>query len=428
MPLGLRMEVNSSPKKVPKPNSRLTVGDESCAKVTIQRFTTYFLSSRVTDETSYQAPNSGMADSSADCLDSAINALMVNQVYGVTTFDSTFKYVMRDADVCLEFVKTFARLEQAQGVTLLDDSMNPIKELTAAREFLDSQENLKFMQQVRSGRVEMVVGGRGNKYVGSFLTGLSKVYDDIRNCFPAPEKDSRMDLVCRIEGGNYVLVEVQVQNDDHWDSRALAYAAGFYGNQLKRGGKWKNLKQVVAVNILGKGTDESDPWRDCPEEIFRHYQFTDVINDRDPKHSIQGLQLIQYCVPHLDKTSNETLKEWATFFQKAYQMSEAEVKKVKSSAVRKAYERAHVRNMPREVKQSYLQDAAKYGGYSKELERVRRETAERVGKETAELVRRETTKEIIISMLAAGMSEAQIASIVKKTEVEIRSIRASGCF
>ena len=131
-------------------------------------------------------------------------------------------------------------------------------------------------------------------------------------------------------------------------------------------------------------------------------------------------------------------------------MSEAEVKKVKSSAVQKAYERAHVRNMPREVKQSYLQDAAKYGGYSKELERVGRETAERVrketaerveketaerveketaervrretaervgretaervGRETAERVRRETAKEIVISMLAAGMSEAQIAN------------------
>ena len=140
----------------------------------------------------------------------------------------------------------------------------------------------------------------------------------------------------------------------------------------------------------------------------------------------------------------------ATFFQKANQMSEAEVKKVKTSAVQKAYEQAHVRNMPREVKQSYLQDAAKYGGYSKELERVRmetaervgretaervgretaervrRETAERVGRETAERVRRETTKEIVISMLAAGMSEAQIASIVKQTEEEIRSIRASG--
>ena len=116
----------------------------------------------------------------------------------------------------------------------------------------------------------------------------------------------------------------------------------------------------------------------------------------------------------------------ATFFQKANQMSEAEVKTVKSSAVRKAYERAHVCNMPREVKQSYWQDDAKYGGYSKELERVRRETAERVGRETAERVGRETTKEIVISMLAAGMSEAQIAPIVKQTEEVIRSIRASG--
>jgi hypothetical protein len=50
----------------------------------------------------------------------------------------------------------------------------------------------------------------------------------------------------------------------------------------------------------------------------------------------------------------------------------------------------------------------------------------RVGRETAERVGRETTKEIVISMLAAGMSEARIAPIVKQTEEVIRGIRASG--
>ncbi len=71
-----------------------------------------------------------------DALDSAIEAVMgATQIFGVTTFDSTFKHVMQDCDVCLEFVKKIAKLgDEVRSVTLLDDSMNPIKELANPRD------------------------------------------------------------------------------------------------------------------------------------------------------------------------------------------------------------------------------------------------------------------------------------------------------
>jgi hypothetical protein len=109
--------------------------------------------------------------------------------------------------------------------------------------------------------------------------------------FPVLERDSLLDLLCKVDGGHFVLVEVQLQNQDHWDSRALADAAGFFGNQSKLGGKWQDLKQVIAVNILGKGNRESDLWSNCPEEIFRHYVFTNIVNACEPKHTIQDLRL-----------------------------------------------------------------------------------------------------------------------------------------
>jgi hypothetical protein len=57
--------------------------------------------------------------------------------------------------------------------------------------------------------------------------------------FPDLERDSLLDLLCKVDGGHFVLVEVQLQNQDHWDSRALADAAGFSGiNQnLEASGK-----------------------------------------------------------------------------------------------------------------------------------------------------------------------------------------------
>ena len=107
-------------------------------------------------------------------------------------------------------------------------------------------------------------------------------------------------------------------------------------------------------------------------------------------------------------------------------MPEADVAKIKSLAVRKAYHRARVRTMPREFKQAYLLEVAKYGGYAKELEHVKRETAERVDseRETAERVERRVLRKIVTQMLDSGMTEAQVATILKKTEDEIYSILA----
>jgi len=142
------------------------------------------------------------------------------------------------------------------------------------------------------------------------------------------------------------------------------------------------------------------------------------VNERSPNRTIQDLQLIQYCVPHLNRAEgDETFKEWATFLQKANEMTEEEVRKVKSSAVRKAYERARVRNMPREVKKAYLQDVAKFGGYAHELALVAKETEERV--------ERETRIGMIRSMHYSGISDVQVAAAANISIDELRSILAA---
>jgi hypothetical protein len=93
-------------------------------------------------------------------VESAIEAVMAGQleVYSVTTFESTFKHVMQDPEVCLEFVKKIARNDKIQSVTLLDGLMNLIKELTNARTFLNCPNNLRFKQQCGSDGIEIYIG------------------------------------------------------------------------------------------------------------------------------------------------------------------------------------------------------------------------------------------------------------------------------
>jgi intergrase/recombinase len=130
----------------------------------------------------------------------------------------------------------------------------------------------------------------------------------------------------------------------------------------------------------------------------------------------------------LDQSKGKIFLESATFFQKANTMTDDDVQKVTSQAVRKEYEQARVRTMPSKVKQSYLMDVAKYGGYANELARVEKETAERAGRETTERVERETTervqREMVTRLIASGMSIAQVAAVLDKMEEEIRSVCA----
>jgi flagellar biosynthesis/type III secretory pathway protein FliH len=171
---------------------------------------------------------------------------------------------------------------------------------------------------------------------------------------------------------------VQIITQDFWDSRALAYASAFYGNQLKRVGAWSELRRVIAINFPGLGKGGT---RDSLIHGVRHYVLQDVeyvlqdVENPNEGHVMEGFEPIQYCVPHLHKAarSDETFREWADFFQNADERTEAHVEQLKTEAVKKAYERARVRNMPREIRQSYMDDTAKYGGYLNSIQKERDE-------------------------------------------------------
>ena len=109
------------------------------------------------------------------------------------------------------------------------------------------------------------------------------------------------------------MVEVQVIPQDFWDKRAVYYSCGAYFNQLRRGGEYKDLKQLISIKMLGK-YGATDPWKNHPEEYVRRYRFVDTINNR----SLNEIELIQFCVPHLKRrivegAQADLWKEWVDF-------------------------------------------------------------------------------------------------------------------
>ena len=353
--------------------------------------------------------------------------------------------MLHDPDVCLDFVRVFGNLPNVKSLTLLDESLNPIKELTAARSFLNNKDHTAFLNKIQTEaytdiKIQCIRSKKrtaGGDFIqetvdGEILKQMSKVFSDINNAFPLLERDSKLDLVCQLDNGEYVLLEVQVITQDFWDSRALAYTSAFYGNQLKRGHNWRGNKAsypiIIAIHFLGKGgtKDITDPWQEFPDEVERHHVSKDIVNE-DTDHTLTGLQLIQYCVPHLHKAgrSDDTFREWADFFQNANEKTELEVEQIKSEAVKTVYERARVRTMPFDVRQAYMHDTAKYGGYfesmMKEKKKVQIEYEGKLQKVESELS--EYRQKVVETLLSLNMSDEFVSAKTNFTVDEVQAIR-----
>src|SRR5260221_6218216 len=232
------------------------------------------------------------------------------QTFGMPTLDSAFKYLFHDDRILLAFVQLFAEKPMIASAQLLDLSLNPIKELKKARSVLGSKDTARLFESVMSTNkknLRIQVRDSTDQWKAipdgvKILKELSEVFPEVREAVPDQERNSQLDVVCQLSNDDFVLVEVQVAHQDYWDDRALAYAGAFYGNQLKKGGEWEDLKKVVAINILGGGNEETSYWKDTPDELVRHYQFISEVGEK--RHVIDTLQLIQY---NLMSTKLDTL-------------------------------------------------------------------------------------------------------------------------
>ena len=67
------------------------------------------------------------------------------------------------------------------------------------------------------------------------------------------QKQSIVDILCKNEKGEYIIIEMQVSPTRGFQKRALYYASKTYSKQLNKGqekdGKYDNLKKVIFIAI-----------------------------------------------------------------------------------------------------------------------------------------------------------------------------------
>jgi predicted transposase/invertase (TIGR01784 family) len=297
------------------------------------------------------------------------------QVYGIPTYDALFKWVLSSDLVRPSFFHAFIPNIVVQSSERLDDHMNPKQELQLLRETVNAEETTQLVDTLHQNQTELEVhlSKKAHKKATNLLKTLLRFFPDIQYSFPKAKFDGKMDFVCKLESGEYALVEMQVIPEENWDGRALGYVAAYYGNQLRKSESWKDIKKVIGINILGGGRDDSKHWTDTPEQYVRHYKFQEQIHNENPPRYIEGLEIIQYSLSNVPKQiESQEQKDWLCFFRNAHMMTEEDVKReIKTPAVLDAFELAKFDNLPKIVTDNYHEEDARYVNLTTHMEELR---------------------------------------------------------
>ena len=106
------------------------------------------------------------------------------------------------------------------------------------------------------------------------------------------QKQSIVDVLCKDQDGCRYIVEMQVAAQDGFQKRAQYYAAKAYTNQLNKGGKYEDLKEVIFLAF-------------CDFDIFpedKHYKsVNNMTDDKDGKIKLKDFSFVFINLPKFEK-------------------------------------------------------------------------------------------------------------------------------
>ena len=139
-----------------------------------------------------------------------------------------------------------------------------------------------------------------------------------------------LDIKARIYNETIVNIEIQIINRYNMIERTLFYWSGLYYNVLQKGEDYKEIKKVIAINILDYNEFEEGPYHEIAK-LRREYLYK-ILTDKIEIHFIQ--------IPKFKKQRKDMktkLDMWMDFIS---QIDEKEVKNAmsKNKEIKKAQE------------------------------------------------------------------------------------------
>ena len=139
-----------------------------------------------------------------------------------------------------------------------------------------------------------------------------------------------LDLKAKLDEETIVNIEIQIINRYNMIERTLFYWSGLYYNVLQKGADYKEIKKVIAINILDYNEFEEGPYHEIAR-LRREYLYK-ILTDKIEIHFIQ--------IPKFKKQRKDMktkLDMWMDFIS---QIDEKEVKNAmsKNKEIKKAQE------------------------------------------------------------------------------------------
>lgn len=133
------------------------------------------------------------------------------------------------------------------------------------------------------------------------------------------QKTSIVDVLCKDQKGNLYIVEMQVAKEKEFTKRAQYYAARAYSTQMRKNGKYEDLKEIIFLAITN--------FVMFPDK--KAYKSDHVILDKESlAHDLKDFSFTFLELPKFNKPLEQVqtiVDKWAYFFKNAYETSEKEV-------------------------------------------------------------------------------------------------------
>ena len=223
-------------------------------------------------------------------------------------------------------------------------------------------------------------------------------------------KLGRLDILAKLDDNTIVNIEVQILNKYNFIDRTMYYWSGNYYNELRAGEDYKEVKKVIAINILDYEIFEEGPYHEIAR-IRRDFK-NKILTDKMELHFIQ--------IPKFLKENRGTktkLEQWMQFISQKDE-KEVELAMKENEEIKKANEEyEYLTGDEAERRLALLREEA-----------IRDEKTMLKGsrEEGIEIGKKENKIEIAKNMLEEGMDIKTISRLTKLTIEEIEKIKENG--
>ena len=223
-----------------------------------------------------------------------------------------------------------------------------------------------------------------------------------------------LDLKAKLDEETIVNIEIQIINRYNMIERTLFYWSGLYYNVLQKGADYKEIKKVIAINILDYNEFEEGPYHEIAK-LRREYLYK-ILTDKIEIHFIQ--------IPKFKKQRKDMktkLDMWMDFIS---QIDEKEVKNAmsKNKEIKKAQEEyEYLTGDEEERRIAFLREKAIRDENS--IFDAGKDIGRREGKEEGiEIGKEQTQKEIVKTMTKEKMPIETIMKVTKLSREEIEKL------